>query len=204
MLEASALRKAVAQLAADMAADTCKGAAQEAGHNSAALDTAVTSGKCEAAPLPTLRFAVAWRSRSAAEHTPAASTGERAVAVAKQAESADDEPSQGNGDAAEGGCSDLERRQCVSNDAERHGSGKVAEGDSRGTFSRSAILAAAASAFVEGLAGVRAAVVDLKQPEWVLLVEGVPVSKQVLCALSIVSCELISLKPKMQMLSVGG
>ena len=53
-------------------------------------------------------------------------------------------------------------------------------------------------------AGVRAAVVDLKQAEWVLLVEGVPVSKQVLCALSIVSCELISLKPKMQMLSVGG
>ena len=202
MLEASALRTAVAQLAAGMAADTCEGAPQETGRDGATLETATMNG--EAAPLPTLRFAVAWRSRSASEQTPAASTGERPAAVAQRVGRADGEPSEGNGAAGEGGCSVFDRNSSGCNGAKRIHSSTGAEGDSSGMLSRNAVLAAAASALVEGLAGVRAAVVDLKQPEWVLLVEGVPMSKQTLCALSIVSSELVSLKPKLQILSVGG
>ena len=203
MLEAPALRSAVAQLAADVAADTCSGVAHKAGDVGAALDTEVTEGQDGAALLPNLCFAVAWRSRSAAEHTCTASTGERAAAPAQRLERAIDEPANGSGAAAEGDCSVPEDRGFEGKEGGRTSSGKAAIAGSSGALSRGAVLAAAASGFAEGFAGVRTAVVDLQQPEWVLLVEGVPVSRQVLCALSIVSAKLTSLKPKLQILAVG-
>jgi hypothetical protein len=68
---------------------------------------------------------------------------------------------------------------------------------------RNEAIAAAAAGFVEGTAGVRRAVVNLKKPDVVVMVEGVPVDRHMLCALSIVSSGITLQRPKLNIMSVG-
>lgn len=78
-----------------------------------------------------------------------------------------------------------------------------AAGPRQSGMSRDEVIGAVADAFVEGTAHMWRSVVDLKIPDCVLIVEGVPVGRQMWCALSIVSADLTSNKSKLAILSVS-
>lgn len=184
-LDEAALHKAVSVLAAEEAASMADGhsAVEIAAQADASEHTPADSGKEE---LPALHFAVAWRSRYA-EPAPAAS-GAPLIAKAEQDAPAPAEP---NGHAA-----------AAESKAAPTKSEAPAKAACKG-MGRNEAIAAAAAAFVEGTAGVRRAVVNLKKPDVVVMVEGLPVDKRMLCALSIVNSDITLQRPKLNIMSVG-
>lgn len=72
------------------------------------------------------------------------------------------------------------------------------------SLSRERGIAVAAKAFAEGTAqGGAVAVVDLRKPALVLNVDLLPVGGRSICALSIVTADCVSLRPKLAMKQIG-
>ena len=206
-LEEDVLQKAIARLASEHVAGT------PVISNGKAADVAAAStgqaGKPEegAEELPALRFAVAWRSRYA-EGGSAECTVQSSAADTSAAEGAAAAPPDTNGhvaghkDPAEGAENDL------SAGLDSKTAPAVVQTTSLPPSSRSMgrdrAIKAAAAGFVEGTAGVRQATVDLGKPDVVVIVEGVPVGRRMLCALSIVSADIVTQNTKLNILPIGG
>lgn len=107
----------------------------------------------------------------------------------------------------------LDRRQCIAAAAQGFmdgaaaaaaGAAAVSAPDLATEFSKA--VKRERSVEVSIAAGAKsgvAAVVDLKQPEVVVMVEVLPIGRRSLCGLSIVSADCVSLKPKLVMKLVG-
>ena len=201
------LQSAVAKLAAEhVAGMPAASIGMVAGSAAAADEEQAGEADTRTEELQPLRYAVAWRSRHA-DSSPAECTLPVSAAGTSPGKEGTAAPADAGGRAAD----QSRHAENAAEDAARLDSKIAPVGVqdnaltlSNGSIGRDEAITAAAAGFVQGTAGVRRATVDLRKPDVVVMVEGVPVGRRMLCALSIVSAELVTQNTKLNILPVGG